>query len=84
LNEMPKPSDPSVRFEQSSEKIVAAIRFGGWSSDDSIEKYKSKLRALLDENKIKHEESFSYLGYNPPFELINRRNEIIVDVEWEE
>jgi hypothetical protein len=23
------------------------------------------------------------LGYNPPFQLINRRNEIIVSVNWE-
>ncbi|MCB9246966.1 MAG: heme-binding protein [Flavobacteriales bacterium] len=80
MEELPKPSDPNVHFVAEPEKIVAAICFGGWSSDERIAEYTAKLRAKLDEQGLVHGESFSYLGYNPPFELFGRRNEIVVDV----
>jgi len=82
LDEMPKPTNAEVRFQSEPEKIVATIRFDGWSSDESIEKNTQKLLQLLAENNIDHNGNISYLGYNPPFELINRRNEIIVEVTY--
>jgi hypothetical protein len=60
---------------------MAAITFGGWANDAKIAKYKSKLIALLAENKIKHTHNFSVLGYNPPYEVLVRRNEVIVELE---
>jgi hypothetical protein len=27
---------------------------------------------------------YRFLGYNPPYQLFGRRNEIIVSVEWKE
>lgn len=80
LENMPNPNNPDVRFASEPEKMMAAIRFGGWTTDERIEEYTEKLRALLDQNEIKHTDNFSYLGYNPPFEVINRRNEIVVEV----
>jgi hypothetical protein len=29
---------------------------------------------------LQHNNHFSYLGYNPPYEMINRRNEIVVEL----
>ncbi|WP_223265802.1 SOUL family heme-binding protein [Vicingus serpentipes] len=79
--ELPKPDNKEVKFTTEPEKIVAAIRFGGWANDNKIENMKKELIQLLKENDIKHTNKFSYFGYNPPYEVINRRNEIIVELD---
>ena len=80
LTDLPIPHDSKVQFKQEPEKVVAAISFGGWANDQKIRKYSAKLATHLKEAGIEHAESFSYLGYNPPYEVLNRRNEIIVEV----
>lgn len=81
LDELPKPNNPDVHFKTEKEKFLATITFGGWSNDEKIAEYTDKLKALLQENNIKHFNNFSYFGYNPPFQLINRRNEIAVEID---
>ena len=80
MNSLPEPNDKNITFEQQPEKIIAAIRFDGWASDDKIAKHIELLRNALAKAGIKHTNTFSYLGYNPPYEVINRRNEVVVDV----
>lgn len=82
LEELPKPNDPNVKFRKEPEKYVAAIRFGGWASDNKIEKYTQKLEDLLKTREIEHFGKFSYLGYNAPYEMVNRRNEVIVEIDF--
>ena len=60
---------------------MAAITFGGWANDEKIAEYKQKLIAALNVEGIKHNNRFYFLGYNPPFEVFNRKNEIIVELE---
>lgn len=81
LSALPKPNNKSIQFEQTEAKVVAAVRFGGWADDEKIEKYKRQLSEALKREGIAHSEKFSFLGYNPPYDLINRRNEIIVDLD---
>jgi roadblock/LC7 domain-containing protein len=81
LDDLPTPNNPDVKFKKEKEKFVAAISFGGWSNDKKIAEYTSKLKALLKENEITHFNNFSYFGYNPPFQLLNRRNEIAVEID---
>jgi hypothetical protein len=77
---LPQPSQSQIEFREEPAKTVAAISFGGWASDKKIEKYKEKLMAALDTEGIKHTNRFYFLGYNPPFEVFNRKNEIIVEL----
>lgn len=79
--ELPKPNDERIEFITMPEKKVAAIRFGGFANDEKIEEYKNRLKEILAKNNIEHFDTFTYLGYNPPFRLINRRNEIIVELK---
>ena len=74
---------PVASFKEVPAKTVAAITFGGWANDDKIEKYKEKLISALDADGISYTNRFYFLGYNPPFDLINRKNEIIVELESE-
>ena len=80
---LPAPNDSSVTIKIIPEEYVAAIRFGGFASDASIKEHKEILEIGLKKKGIAFHGNFRYLGYNPPFQLVGRRNEIIVAVEWE-
>jgi hypothetical protein len=79
---LPKPDDPGVKIKRTDDEYVAAIRFGGYASDKDIRKYSERLKSLLEAKGISWYGNFRYLGYNPPFQPFGRRNEIIVNVEW--
>jgi hypothetical protein len=81
---LPKPDDPNVRIEKTMDEYVAVIRFGGYASDKDLKFYSEKLKNLLKENNINYTGNYRFFGYNPPFQFIGRRNEIIVSVEWKE
>tara|TARA_Y100001933_G_C18912389_1_gene527316 strand:- start:465 stop:1052 length:588 start_codon:yes stop_codon:yes gene_type:complete len=78
---LPKPKNSQIKFKQVPKKTVAAISFGGWANDKKIEKYKQKLITALNTEGISHTNKFYFFGYNPPYEVFNRRNEIIVELE---
>jgi hypothetical protein len=79
---LPKPNDSSIAIKTTEDEYVAVIRFGGYASDNDIKTYSKILQGYLDENNIKAIGNFKLLGYNPPYQVINRRNEIVVKVEW--
>ncbi len=78
---LPKPNQSGIEFKEEPAKTVAAIGFGGWANDAKIEKYKQKLKAALDAEGIKYSNRFYFFGYNAPFEVFNRKNEIIVELQ---
>ena len=78
---LPKPNESSIEFREEPAKTVAAITFGGWATDETIEKYKQQLIVALNTAGVKYSNRFYFLGYNPPFEVFNRKNEIIVELE---
>jgi hypothetical protein len=83
LEDLPVPNNKEVQFVTEPERVVAAISFAGFANDEKILKYTAKLKELLEKENLKHNDAFSFLGYNSPFDLINRRNEMIVAVEFE-
>ncbi|EIA07899.1 SOUL family heme-binding protein [Flavobacterium frigoris] len=78
---LPQPDQSEIEFREEPAKTVAAISFGGWANDEKIEKYKQQLKSALDAEGITYTNRFYFLGYNPPFEFFNRKNEIIVELE---
>lgn len=80
LNNLPNPTNRKIVFEKQEEKIIAAIRFDGWADDEKIEKYRSVLMNELVKEKLNYINKFSFLGYNPPYEVMNRRNEVVVEL----
>lgn len=80
MNSLPPPNDKSITFEKQDEKIIAAIRFDGWANNEKIAYYTEQLREALNQEHLQYANTFSYLGYNPPYEMINRRNEIVVEL----
>ncbi len=82
VNNLPKPNDPEVKIINTTDEFVAAIEFGGFASDKDLKFYSEKLQKLLRDKGIKSYGHYRFLGYNPPFQLFGRRNEIIVSVNW--
>ncbi|MCJ7757225.1 MAG: heme-binding protein [Gillisia sp.] len=78
---LPKPDQSLIEFKEEPAKTVAAINFNGWANDKKIEKYKQKLKSALDAEGINYSERFYLLGYNPPYEVFNRKNEVIVELQ---
>jgi hypothetical protein len=77
---LPEPNQSQIEFREEPIKTVAAIKFGSWASTKKIEKYKSRLVRALQAEGISHTEKYYYLGYNPPYEVFGRKNEIIVEL----
>ena len=82
INNLPRPNDANVKLHETPGEYVAAISFGGFANDASIKKYAAQLENSLQAKGIKTTGHFRYLGYNPPYQLIGRKNEVIVAVEW--
>ncbi len=78
---LPKPNQSAIEFKLEPAKTVAAISFSGWANDTKIEKYKQNLKAALDAEGIKYTNRFYFFGYNAPYEVFNRKNEVIVELQ---
>lgn len=78
---LPQPNQSQIEFREEPAKIVAAISFKGWANDEKIAAYRQKLTAALDAKNIRYTNRFYFLGYNPPYEVVNRKNEVIVELE---
>ena len=78
---LPKPNQSNIEFREEPAKTVAAISFEGWANDEKIEKFKQKLKSSLDAKGIPYANQFYFLGYNAPYEVFNRKNEIIVELQ---
>ena len=78
---LPKPNQTGIEFKEEPAKQLAAIRFSGWANDAKIEKYKQQLKAALDAEGIKYSNQFYFFGYNAPFEVFNRKNEVLVELQ---
>jgi hypothetical protein len=82
-DDMPLPNDRLIDFILEPKKTLAVVTFGGWASDKKIAKYKSRLAEALSNEGIQHENKFFIFGYNPPYEIFNRRNEVAVEILYD-
>ena len=78
---LPKPGQSAIEFKEEPAKNLAAIRFSGWANDAKLKQYKQDLKAALDAEGIKYTDKFYFFGYNAPYEVFNRKNEVLVELE---
>lgn len=82
MENLPRPLDSSVEVTRTEPAYYAAYSFGGFAGEDKIIKAEEELKALLRRESIATKGNFRYLGYNAPYEVLNRRNEIIVAIDF--
>ncbi len=81
---LPIPNDQSVVISMSKPEYVAAIKFSGFATDGIIKSKRSKLEKALKLFSIPYYGNFRFLGYNAPYQLLDRKNEIIVSINHTE
>jgi hypothetical protein len=84
LDKLPRPADSRVELHESAAVYMAAIEFGGYANDEKIKQYADRLVQALNRNGIKTTGNPTFLGYNAPYELIGRKNEVVIAIEWKE
>jgi hypothetical protein len=77
---LPQPNNSAVNIKTIPPEFIAAITFSGFASEETIKTQTELLEKLLKEKQYSYYGHFRYLGYNPPYQLFDRRNEIIVSV----
>lgn len=78
METLPDPKSKRVKLHTSEPQYVAVVSFSGWANDRKISEMKEKLSEWLEIQGLNHNNKFEYLGYNPPYQLTNRRNEVLV------
>lgn len=83
LESLPAPGNPGIDIYEKPAVVMAGLSFGGWASDRRIAEKIEELTLLLDAHGIAHTGHFQYFGYNPPYQVTNRRNDVVVEIkEW--
>ena len=77
---LPQPNQSGIEFRTEPAKRVAAISFKGWANDKKIAAYRTQLTHALDKAGISYTNRYYFLGYNAPYEVFGRKNEIIVEL----
>jgi hypothetical protein len=80
FEKLPEPNNSNILLHQSKPVYAASLKFGGFASEAEISKYKIKLKEILNDFHLENTGNFEYLGYNPPYQMVNRRNEVLVEL----
>lgn len=80
--DLPQPNSGRVVVAEEAPKVLAVLRYGGFTNDREISTKCSELGETLAREGIKSIGPFMYMGYNAPWDVINRRNEVAVEIEW--
>jgi len=78
---LPVPNQSEIEFVEEPGRKVAVVSFGGWANDDKIAESKKELTEHLKKENIEHNGNFYFMGYNAPFDLMFRKNEVMVELQ---
>ena len=78
IETLPQPNNAQIKICEVKKRKVAVIRFSGYATSAKIKKMKNQLISILNKYNIKTTNKFEVLVYNPPYKVLNRRNELIV------
>jgi hypothetical protein len=78
--ELPNPSNKNVEIQEEASKVLLVVRYGGYSNDERIKSHTEVLRQIIQKHQLKATGPFMYMGYNAPWDIINRRNEVAVEI----
>ena len=81
MEDLPQPNSSEVKLIKAAPKKIAVLTFSGFASDEKINRKKELLREAVKKEQISVKGNFSYLGYNAPWDLFGRRNEVAVEVD---
>ena len=80
LEDLPAPNSEAVQLKKQNPLVLAVLEFGGYASSEKIQKHADNLREILTKNNIQTKGALLYMGYNAPWDVVNRRNEVAFEV----
>tara|TARA_Y100000739_G_scaffold49984_1_gene39342 strand:+ start:3389 stop:3889 length:501 start_codon:yes stop_codon:yes gene_type:complete len=78
----PTPNNNEVEVYISSPSYFAVITYGGFSNNKKERLHKERLKETLQLNNISSIKPPLILSYDSPYKFFNRRNEVIVEVDF--
>jgi hypothetical protein len=78
----PEPMGENVSIRTTEPRYVAAIRYGGYTNANKEATHKKRLLAVLAKNDIRPIGAVEFLGYDSPYKFYNRRNEVMVEIDY--
>ena len=80
--DIPVPNNSELNTYISDPKYFAAIRYSGYSNQGKVIKHKNELESILTKNGLEIISDFYILSYDAPTKFYNRRNEILIQVNY--
>jgi hypothetical protein len=80
MDSLPRPRDSRVQLHTSEAFFAVSIRFGGWADRAKIDRKAAELSTWMSGKNLRPSGDRIYLGYNPPYQLVNRRNEVLFPI----
>lgn len=80
LNDLSKPNDPRIVMEKVDKKKYAAITYSGYNNSTKFNMNSNKLRKILDEYNITFKDNPIYLGYDAPYKIWGRKNDVLFEL----
>jgi hypothetical protein len=80
LEALPATMDSSVRLQMQASRTLAVLAFGGFAGNKELRKQRRRLEAVLKKEGWIIQGPFLYMGYNAPWTLVGRRNEVAFEV----
>jgi len=84
INNLPSPNTEKIFFETVKNQCVAVMEFSGFANEKNCAVKHLELLNILKKNNIAYNNDFMIAVYQPPYQLINRKNEIWVEVNSSE
>ena len=81
MESLPEPSSDDVKILKVSPKKYAVITFPGYANSKKINKYAKKLLSSINSEGLEVVGNVKFMGYNAPWQLIGRKNEIAVGIK---
>ena len=80
--DIPIPDDNDIETYISKPKYYAAIKYSGYSNNKKVENYRQELVKTLQKINLKILGEHFVLSYDAPTKFYNRRNEVLIQVDY--
>lgn len=82
IENLPEPNSKNVEIIQIQPKTYAVLEFTGYANDKKIKKHTKRLLQFMKAENLMPIGTIKYLGYNPPWQVLGRKNEVAVEVDY--
>ena len=78
---MPVPIDQNLTFVVQAPKLLAVLDFGGFINNEKLAARMAELKKAVLKEGFQIKGKGYFFGYNPPWQLIGRKNEVAFELE---